>query len=115
MQTSKFLLDQLKKKYADKPIEAQTCQWISVDMAEDDAPVINSKEDFADMEKLVKVLEHRANLLLQKSAMTLAGKLGEMKPIEAFNDTQAFLLNDLSKAFAELVIVHKFKEMTLRI
>jgi len=43
--------------------------------------------------------------------MTLAGKLGDMKPLEAWNDTQAFLLNDLSKAYGELVIVQQFHKM----
>jgi hypothetical protein len=47
--------------------------------------------------------------------MTLASKLGDMKPLEAWNDTQAFLLNDLSKSFGELLITQRFDMLCQRI
>ena len=86
-QTAKYLVDQLKNKYKGKTIDAKTCQWISIDPAEDEEPVIKDKADYNDPQKLLQVFQHRANVLLQKSIMTLASKLGDMKPLEAWNDT----------------------------
>lgn len=105
MQTAKYLTDQLKQKFSGKEINTITCQWVTIDQAEDAEPVIKEKKDYLCIDKLLKCFEHRANLLLQRSALTLSGKLSDMKPVEAWNDTQAFLLNDLSKVYGELVIL----------
>lgn len=107
-QTAKYLVDMLKNKFMGKKITAASCWWISAESPDEEQPIVKTKEDYLNRATLLKVFEHRANLLLHKSMMTLAGKLGDMKPLAAWNDTQAYLLNDLSKAFGELIIVWKF-------
>lgn len=65
-------------------------------------------EELLKSENLIKAFEHRVNLLLQRSAMKLSSKLAEgtnVNPIEAWNDTQAFYLNPLGKAYGELFVV----------
>ena len=37
--------------------------------------------------------------------MKIASKLGDMKVLEAWNDTQPFYLRDLAISFAEMLIV----------
>ena len=55
-------------------------------------------------ENLLQVFQHRSNLLLQRSAMKLSGKLSDksVHPLDAWNDTQVFYLNNLSKSYGDL-------------
>jgi len=109
-QTAKFLVDALQSKFKGKDVPFETCYWISVESADDAKCAAKSEADLFDFGTLLNAFEHRCNLLLQRSAMRVAGKLGDMKQMDAWNDTQVFYLNDLGKAFGELIIVKEYHD-----
>lgn len=54
-------------------------------------------------------MEFRANLLLQRTAWELSGKLQEgVDTIDAWNDSQVFFMHDLARAFGDLLLVREF-------
>jgi len=73
MQTSKFLLDLLKKKMKGKLEKTTiTCEWISVE------PVLGQKcgaetvNELLSFSSLLQIFEFRANHLLQKTGFQLS-------------------------------------------
>lgn len=89
MQTSKFLLDLLKKKMKGK-LEKKTitCEWISVEPVAGQKCLGETIDELFTFQSLLQIFEFRANLLLQKTGLQLSGKLtGETKmhPLDAWN------------------------------
>ncbi len=50
--------------------------------------------------------------MLQKTAWELAGKLqdADLHPLDAWNDTQVFYMQDLAKAYGELTLLSEFAQ-----
>ncbi|CDW85834.1 peroxisomal acyl-coenzyme a oxidase 3 [Stylonychia lemnae] len=110
-QTSKFLLELFKSKMKGKQTKKTiTCEWISMDQVEGQTCLAEDDEQFLNVENLIQIFEFRANLLLQRTAMDLAQKLmdKENHPLDAWNDSQLFQMNDMAKAYGELVLVREY-------
>lgn len=72
------------------------------------------------MELLKEMLEHRCNLLLQKSAQVLASKMSpedgkKVDTVEEWNNSQVFFVHNLAKAYSVLLkadcYLNRFKEI----
>ena len=111
-QTSKYLLEFIQKKFKGKERQNETCGFIKVEPVEGTQCEATTEADFLKAENLLSVFEFRTNLLLQRSAMKLAAKVQGQKiePLQAWNDTQPFLLNNLAKSYGEVFTVQRFNE-----
>jgi len=119
-QTGKFLLELYRMKLMGKQKkQTLTCEWLSIDSAEENRCPAKEKKDFLDMEMLKTMLEHRCNMLLQKTAQVLASKMTpeegkKIDTVEEWNNSQVFYVHNLAKAYSELLnafcFLLKFKE-----
>ncbi len=103
-QTAKYLVDIIKAKFKGKEGKTRFQDWITTTPVEGNQNEATSEEDFLKDENLLNIFKHRSNLLLQRSAMKLSGKLSDssVHPLDAWNDTQVFYLNHLAKSYGEL-------------
>lgn len=107
-QTAKFLLDCYKQKMKDKMKPTQTCEWVTTDDVTEDKCEATTIDEFLQFDNLKKVFEYRCNKLLQRTAMSLAGKTMGKTPDEQFkawNDSQVFGCQDLALAYGEQSMV----------
>jgi acyl-CoA oxidase len=108
-QTGKFLLELYRMKMmGQQKKETLTCEWISLESAQESKCAGKVKEDFTDLQVLKQILEHRCNLLLQKSAQTLSAKMQsedgkKVDSINTWNNTQVFFVRNLAMAYANLM------------
>ena len=93
-----------------------TCEWIKIEPVEGERCNADSDDVFLHSSNLIGIFEYRANLLLQRTGWELSSKLTENNthPIDAWNSTQVFFLNDLAKAYGELVTVTEFAKLVTR-
>jgi hypothetical protein len=112
-QTAKYLLDLIQAKFKGKDEKTRFMDWVSTTPVEGSQNEAKSLEEFLCDDNLLAIFTHRTNLLLQRSAMRLQGKLSDKKthPLDAWNDSQVFYLNSLSKAYGEhfgVMMFHRF-------
>ncbi len=88
-QAAKYLLDIIQAKFKGKEVKTRFQEWVSSEPVEGNQNETKSIEEFLHEDNLLKVFEHRSNLLLQRSAMRLQGKLSDKKthPLDAWNDS----------------------------
>lgn len=84
-----------------------TCEWISVDDVTEDKCKAESLEEFFKPENILALFEYRCNKLLQRSAMSLAGRMmaKEEDPFDIWNDEQVFGGQELALAYGEYTTV----------
>lgn len=109
-QTAKYLIDIIKAKFKGKEVKTRFQEWIKTEPVEGTRNEAQTEEDFLKDSNLLEIFKHRSNLLLQRSALKLSGKLSEkgVHPLDAWNDTQVFYLHHLSKSYGELFDVLQF-------
>ncbi|KAL4486009.1 hypothetical protein ABPG72_003943 [Tetrahymena utriculariae] len=101
-QTGKFLLDSAKKLMKGKKLPFKSTSYITLDPAEGQKSEFNSDEDFYNQGKLLKALQWRVNLLLQKTGLKMQEYMQVNKNgWDAFNTAQPFYSVELSKAFGD--------------
>jgi acyl-CoA oxidase len=108
-QTSKFLLDSLRKL-----IEGQSLPYPSLEFlkpfhdSESKWPPANEDEILAN-DYIKKALEHRANYNVHMSFLQVQENVSKFDtPTEAWNGTQVFYLQNAAKSYAELHIINEF-------
>lgn len=88
----------------DKLKPSQTCEWVKTDDVTEEKCEATTIDEFLQFDNLIKVFEYRCNKLLQRTAMSLAGKTMGKTPDEQFkawNDEQVFGCQDLALAYGE--------------
>ena len=102
-QTAKFLLDVIKDIYQGKDNVYQTTKWLTVNPVTEEKCEIKEKAEFCNINNMKFILEHRANILLQNSALKLQENVGSNEDLfTAWNNTQVFYLQSAAKAYGEL-------------
>ena len=114
-QTAKYLLKQVQRTFKGVKISAQTLEFLEVnpDKVREFRASFSNKEELVTEKSLVELFEYRVNYVLHATILKLqenAGKASEM--LEAWNNTQVHYVQDLSKAFGEMIITKKFFEWT---
>ena len=85
-----------------------TCEWISVEPVEGQKVILENEKSILDYPIIIKLLEHRANLLLHRSAMELSMRvMGEepAHPFDAWNAVQPHCVQEVALAYGELVMI----------
>jgi len=85
-----------------------TCEWINVSSVEDEKCLAQTEAEFLTVENLVNMFKWRANFLLQRTGMDLAMKLSEQDPIDGWNNSQVFGLQELALSYGHLMSVQEF-------
>ena len=105
-QTARFITNALKKKVKGKEVKFATLSFLGKF-----EEVFNEKISIADAKELrnpeviLQILEHRINLVLQKCVARLTEKIGNNMPVfDAWNDSQVFFLQSLTRSFGELYV-----------
>jgi acyl-CoA oxidase len=105
-QTARFITNALKKKVKGKEVKFTTLSFLGKF-----EEVLNEKINIADAKELrnpeviLKILEHRTNLVLQKCVARLTEKIGNNMPVfDAWNESQVFFLQSLTRSFGELYV-----------
>jgi len=110
-QTARFITNGLQKKMKGKKIPFSTLSFLSKFEDHSGEKVnISESKDLRNLDLLVQMLEHRTNMLLQKSVGRLAEKIENKKGVfDAWNDTQVFYLQSMSRSYGELYIFNCFR------
>ncbi len=110
-QTSRFLTNCLKKKMKGKQIPYTTVSFLSkFSEVLNEKIDINNPEDLKNINLLLDMLEHKCNLLLQKSVIRLSELIdSNITPFDAWNDSQIFYLQNLARCYGELYVFNCFK------
>lgn len=74
-QTAKYLIDILKGKFKGKEMKTRFQDWIQTAPVEGVQNEAKTEEEFLKDENLLAMFQHRSNVLLQRSALKLSGKL----------------------------------------
>lgn len=116
-QTAKYLIDIIQAKFKGKEVITRFQDWVTTTPVEGTQNETQSEEDFLKDDNLLAIFQHRSNLLLQRSAMKLAGKVADktVHPLDAWNDTQVFYLHHLSRSYGELFGVMQFHKYVQKI
>jgi acyl-CoA oxidase len=103
-QAARFILKNLEKKMKGKEVKFKSLSFMKkFDEVSSAKLELSTPKDLYDLNNINTLLEFRVNLLLMKSIGRLAEKIGnKMKPFDAWNDTQTFYLQNMTKAFGEL-------------
>ena len=111
-QTSKYIADCGQKLYKGKKLNSEVMAFLDVNPLDDKKAALGDLDRFLDGAQfpklgaaVLKAFEWRVNYLLQAAGMKIAGKIGDMKPLDAWNDTQPFYMRDMAIAFGEMLIV----------
>jgi len=110
-QTAKYFLKQFQNTLKGKKIKAETIGFLETnyEVVKSFAAEFKSKEGLLNEHTLVKLAEHRVNYLLHTSMVKLqenAANSSEM--LEAWNNTQVHHLQEIGKAYGELLIIKRF-------
>lgn len=110
-QSARFIVKSLQKKMKGKPLKYKSLEFLNkFDEVSNEKIALNSQEDLTMPSNLHAMMEHRLNLLLQKSVGRLAEKIGSTKsPFDAWNATQVFYLQSMARAYGELYAFNCFK------
>ncbi|CAG9322124.1 unnamed protein product [Blepharisma stoltei] len=113
-QTGKYLLKQIQRMYKGQKVTSPTLQYLNPDFDH----IKNYKANFSNKEELLnekllfEILEYRVNYLIHKcinKLQTNAAKYAEV--IDAWNNTQVFYVQELSKAYGERVMANNLRFM----
>jgi len=102
-QTAKFLLDAIRDIYKGKVNNYETAKWLTVNPVMEEKCQVSEKEKFCSIENMKFILEHRANLSLQESALKLQENVGSNPDLfTAWNNTQVYYLQTAAKSYGEV-------------
>jgi len=101
-QTAKFILDNLKKKFKGSDVPHESLKFLSLDPVESKRLDVSSTDDLLKIETIKAILEHRANLLIQRTALRVQENITKYDPIEAWNATQPLYANNMAKAYGHV-------------
>ncbi|EAS04704.1 peroxisomal acyl-CoA oxidase (macronuclear) [Tetrahymena thermophila SB210] len=108
-QTSKFLLDAARTLMKGKEIKYPTIKFLTVEPVEGQKWDAKEVAQFRNPENILRAMEWRVNLLLQRSGLKLQENLGSHPdPFAAWNGTQVFYLNSLALAYGEVYQAQEF-------
>jgi acyl-CoA oxidase len=110
-QTARFIMKSFNRKLKGKEVQYKSLSFLSkFDNVSTDKNVIKDSKDLKNLDILCCLLEHRTNLLLQKSMVRLAEKVEtKKKTFDAWNDSQVFYLQSLAKSYGELYLFDCFR------
>lgn len=114
-QTAKFIMDNFGKKMKGKEVnkEYTTLNFLDGFMnVSDEKLVIESADEFDNIDKLRLIFKHRVNVNLQMAVQKLAERV-EMKKdglLVAWNNSQVFYLQSLVKSYTENFVFDAFRE-----
>ena len=111
-QTGKYILKILQKSFKGQKIVPPTLSFLKFDIKE----VRSFKSKFSNREELenddilIELLEYRVNCLMHECVLRLQENSLKAKDMsEAWNNTQVFYVQELSKAYGELTMTKSFK------
>lgn len=110
-QTSRFITNGLKKKLKGKQVPFSTLSFLSkFDEVNNEKLQFNDSNDLKKSNIICEMMEHRINLLLQKSVSKLSELLANNKGVfDSWNDSQVFYLQNLARSYGELYVFNCFK------
>lgn len=111
-QASRFIAKNLQRKMKGKEIKYKTLSFLQkFDDITSEKTNIENQKDLHNLTLLTNLLEFRVNILLMKSIGRLSEKImNKVKPFTAWNQTQSFYLQSMTKAFGELYSFNCLKE-----
>ena len=110
-QAARFICKCLEKKMKGKEVKFKSLSFLEkFDEVTSAKLTIESQSDLHNLNNLTSMLEFRVNILLMKSVGRLAEKIGDKKrPFDAWNETQSFYLQTMTKSFGELHAFNCFR------
>ena len=111
-QTAKFIAQNLQKKMKGKEVKYKSMSFLNkFDEVTSEKLTLEEPKDLHNLNNITAMLEFRVNILLMKSVGRLAEKIGnKVKPFDAWNETQTFYLQTMTKAFGELNAFNCFRK-----
>ncbi|OMJ66986.1 hypothetical protein SteCoe_35978 [Stentor coeruleus] len=114
-QTSKYILKILQKSFKGQKFIAPTLNFLNIDFQEVKTfkSLFTSRKEFENEKCIISLFEHRVNFLTHTSVMKLqesSMKYSDMTT--AWNNSQIFYIQDLSKSFAELIMAREFIKLS---
>ena len=102
-QTAKFLLDAIRDIYKGKVNNYETAKWLTINPVMEEKCQVTEKTAFCAVENLKFIMEHRANMTLQESALKLQENVGTNPDLfTAWNNTQVYHLQTAAKSYGEV-------------
>lgn len=109
-QTARFITNGLKKKVKGKEVKFSSLSFLKkFDDVLSEKLNISDPRDLYNSDIIRQMFEHRINLILQKCVARLTERIGSGKQLfDAWNDSQVFFLQRLTRSYGELYVFNCF-------
>ncbi|OMJ88879.1 hypothetical protein SteCoe_2542 [Stentor coeruleus] len=114
-QTGKYILKILQKSFKGQKFTSPTLSFLKIDFQEVKSfkSLFTSREEFENEKCIIALLEHRVNFLTHTSVIKLQeSSMAYSDMTTAWNNSQVFYIQDLSKSFAELIMAREFIKLS---
>jgi acyl-CoA oxidase len=110
-QTGKYILKIVQKSFKGQKINPSTLSFLKFDLEEikNFKAMFTRREDLENEKCLIELLEYRVNYLMHTSLLRLQeNSVAALDITEAWNNSQIYHIQDLSKAYGELMMAKEF-------